>query len=776
MRPLTPADPAAVGGHRLLGRLGSGGMGTVYLGRSPAGALLAVKVIRADHAADPAFRARFRREAEAAARLSGRWLVPVVAADPEAREPWLATLFVPGPSLAEAVAGYGPLPAASVRTLGVRLAEALEGVHAAGLVHRDVKPGNVLLAPDGPRLIDFGIARAAGATTLTAAGSVVGTPGYLPPEQARAGGPAPGPAGDVFSLGCVLVYAATGRGPFGGGHPAAVVFRTVHDPPDLLGVPAELLEPLSACLAKDPTDRPAPARLRTLLGDGPADGRDGPGHDAPGTDGSGADGSGADGSGAPRSGADGRGPGPTGSGAGEGADWLPAPLPRLIAERSTRALELPVPEPTRVDRPGADGAAGAADGGAGPSRGFLTRRRLLAAGGALVAVAPPLAWLAARDPGGRSAHPAASGGGPPTFTVGLQADLTGSGRALGQAYERGVRLAVEAHNARPGIPFGLALRTADDGGDPARAAGTAGQLIADASVVALIGPTSEAAVPAVAGACLAADLALLLVSAHSGQAGPTPWRTLCDTRADADGIGLPVLHYLSRVRPVTRTGVVEDGAPGGGTGGGDRQLTRVLRQTPPSQGSTSVHRIPPGSSDFAAAVGALAAADARAAVFSGSSPERAGRFARALADGGFQGPRLATGEVMEPAFLAAAGPAAEGWLFSTYFADPADVPAAAGFVAAHRSAYGGPPARWAVEAYDAVGLLAAALGALEGEGRDRPGLSRRVFRTAHQGLAKPLAFDATTHRLAGQRTAHLHQVRAGAFRYLGPYQDVTSTS
>lgn len=352
MRPLTPADPAAVGGHRLLGRLGSGGMGTVYLGRSPAGALLAVKVIRADHAADPAFRARFRREAEAAARLSGRWLVPVVAADPEAREPWLATPFVPGPSLAEAVAGYGPLPAASVRTLGVRLAEALEGVHAAGLVHRDVKPGNVLLAPDGPRLIDFGIARAVGATTLTAAGSVVGTPGYLPPEQARAGGPAPGPAGDVFSLGCVLVYAATGRGPFGGGHPAAVVFRTVHDPPDLLGVPAELLEPLSACLAKDPTDRPAPARLRTLLGDGPADGRDGPGHDTPGTDGSGA----------PRSGADGRGPGPTGSGTGEGADWLPAPLPRLIAERSTRALELPVPEPTRVDRPGADGAAGAADG------------------------------------------------------------------------------------------------------------------------------------------------------------------------------------------------------------------------------------------------------------------------------------------------------------------------------------------------------------------------------------------------------------------------------
>ncbi|MGT2526689.1 serine/threonine-protein kinase [Streptomyces nojiriensis] len=176
MRPLLPADPAAIGGNRLLGRLGSGGMGTVYLGRSPAGTLVAVKVIRADHGADPAFRARFRREAEAAAGLTGRWVVPVIAADPEAREPWLATPFVPGPSLSEAVSGYGALPARSVRILGARLAEALAEVHAAGLVHRDVKPGNVLLAPDGPRLIDFGIARAAGATTLTAADAVVGTP------------------------------------------------------------------------------------------------------------------------------------------------------------------------------------------------------------------------------------------------------------------------------------------------------------------------------------------------------------------------------------------------------------------------------------------------------------------------------------------------------------------------------------------------------------------------------------------------------------------------
>ncbi|WP_146065952.1 serine/threonine-protein kinase, partial [Streptomyces sp. SM13] len=263
MRPLTSEDPRTVGPYRALVRLGAGGMGVVYLARSAGGALAAVKVIRAEHAADPGFRARFRREAEAAARITGPWVVPVLGADTEAREPWLATAFVPGPSLAEVVGAGGPLPTTSVRALGSRLAAALVAVHEAGLIHRDVKPGNVLLALDGPRLIDFGIARHEGATALTTSGAVIGTPGYLAPEQASA---APlGPPCDVFSLGCVLGYAATGRPPFGAGGGAGALFRTIHEEPDLTGVPPGLSPLIAACLAKDPAARPTASRVRDAL-------------------------------------------------------------------------------------------------------------------------------------------------------------------------------------------------------------------------------------------------------------------------------------------------------------------------------------------------------------------------------------------------------------------------------------------------------------------------------------------------------------------------------
>ena len=260
---LLPTDPEWVGPYRLLGRLGAGGMGEVYLARSPGGRLVAVKIIRPELAADRGFRARFAREAAAARTVSGVFTAPVVDADTEAPRPWLATAYVPGPSLAEAVAQRGPLPPGVVLTLGAGLAEGLQAIHAAGLVHRDLKPSNVLLADDGPRVIDFGIARAADVSELTQTGMILGSPGFLSPEQAEGG--AVGPPSDVFSLGSVLNFAASGAGPFGVGSVASLVYRVVNREPNLSGVPEQLRPLIQRCLAKDPARRPTAGELLALF-------------------------------------------------------------------------------------------------------------------------------------------------------------------------------------------------------------------------------------------------------------------------------------------------------------------------------------------------------------------------------------------------------------------------------------------------------------------------------------------------------------------------------
>ncbi|MBX6390944.1 MAG: serine/threonine protein kinase [Frankia sp.] len=259
MRPLGPGDPEAVGPYPLLGRIGDGGMGRVYLARSPAGRFVAVKVVHTDLADDPFFRDRFRHEVAAARRVSGAFTAPVIDADPDAPVPWLATLYVPGPSLAEVVETTGPLPVGACLRLGAGMLEAVVSIHRAGIAHRDIKPSNVLLAADGPRLIDFGIARAADRTALTRYGDVFGTPAFMSPEQAA--GADAGTASDVFSLAAVLVFAATGTGPFGDGDPPALLYRVVHHEPDLAALPAELAALARPCLAKDPADRPAPAAL-----------------------------------------------------------------------------------------------------------------------------------------------------------------------------------------------------------------------------------------------------------------------------------------------------------------------------------------------------------------------------------------------------------------------------------------------------------------------------------------------------------------------------------
>ena len=264
MKPLQSGDPRRVGRYQLLGRLGAGGMGQVFLGQSPGGRLVAVKLIRADLAADREFRARFAREVAAARHVSGMFTAAVVDADPEAPQPWLVTAYVAGPSLADAVGGQGPLPLDSVLTLAAGLAEGLGAIHAEGMVHRDLKPSNVLLASDGPRIIDFGITRAADATALTRANFVVGSPGFMSPEQAR--GEEAGPASDIFSLGAVLTFAAAGEGPFGSGAATELLYRVVHDLPDTRQLPGRIRPLVEWCLAKDPRWRPTTDQLLSEVG------------------------------------------------------------------------------------------------------------------------------------------------------------------------------------------------------------------------------------------------------------------------------------------------------------------------------------------------------------------------------------------------------------------------------------------------------------------------------------------------------------------------------
>ncbi|WP_245659914.1 serine/threonine-protein kinase [Nocardia gamkensis] len=262
MQPLGMNDPARIGDYRLLGVLGVGGMGRVYLGRNAGGRTVAVKVIRPDMI-DAEFRTRFRREVAAARRVGGRFTAPVLDADVDADPPWLATGYVAGFSLADAVDRYGPFTEHALLVLAHGLIEALTAVHGAGVVHRDLKPSNVLLALDGPKVIDFGIARAVDDSQLTTTGKVIGSPGFMCPEQVT--GDPVGPPADVFALGGILVFAATGHGPFGVGDTVQMLWRVVYEEPQLDDVPQRLRPLVSACLTKDAVARPTPDQLLTQL-------------------------------------------------------------------------------------------------------------------------------------------------------------------------------------------------------------------------------------------------------------------------------------------------------------------------------------------------------------------------------------------------------------------------------------------------------------------------------------------------------------------------------
>ncbi|MFB6621522.1 bifunctional serine/threonine-protein kinase/ABC transporter substrate-binding protein [Streptomyces sp. NPDC056374] len=717
MQPLRKADPSAIAGYRLLGRLGAGGMGVVYLARSGGGALAALKLIRAEHAADPGFRERFRREAAAAERITGRWVVRVLGADPEAREPWLATEFVPGPSLAEAVALHGALPEPTVRALGARLASALGDMHEAGLVHRDVKPGNVLLALDGPRLIDFGIARSAGATALTATGAMIGTPGFLAPEQARAAGAGEvGPASDVFSLGCVLAYTLTGERPFGTGAVAAVVYRTVHEDPDLDGVPAPLLPLVSACLAKNPADRPTAAEVRAALG-----GADGP-----------------------------------------AGDWLPPGLPALIAQRSSRVLDLPVAEPTLLVNPG-------------QSRGLSRRRLLVAGSAAAVAGAGGLtAWLLNRTPAGTGTG--GTGGPLATYTIGVLTDLSGPSKADGRGQERGIRLAVEEFNARRDRPFDVRLRVEDDAGKPDRAKAAALALAEVPGLVAVLGPTlTPTAVAAgdelgVRGVPLASVVADVPAGQMRGQETKT---TYIQPRTIHDMMMVAFSRYLSEHGAV-RTAVVEDRA------GGEYTWFAVknMKEYPPSGdkgGVVTSHAVEADSEDFGPAVRAALATDPQGVMYLGTSPRRAALCARALRDQGYRGPRGSVEHVLRPEFLTLAGAAAEGWYFGTGYVDPDGIPKAKRFAAAYRSRWGlagtATVDRFATEAYDLANwaLQAVRVAAANNAESVTAGVRNSLLLTPYSGLVKK--YSAQANKTTALLGLYLWQVKSGVPRFLGLFDE-----
>ncbi|MCG7528975.1 serine/threonine protein kinase, partial [Streptomyces sp. OfavH-34-F] len=270
IKPLTPSDPARIGPYLLLGRLGAGGMGRVYLARADGGRTVAVKVVHAEHVADPQFRARFRREVDAARRVGERHTAPVLDAAPDAEFPWVATGYVPGLSLEQVVRGHGALPADAVRALATGLLHALKDIHAAKIVHRDLKPSNVMLTMEGPKVIDFGIARAVGTTVeslLTSTGMMIGSPGFMAPEQVR--GESAVPKSDVFTLGCVLTYAATGTLPFGHGasNQHAIMYKIAEAEPDLKRVKdADLKALIARLLTKSIDERPSVDELLAELG------------------------------------------------------------------------------------------------------------------------------------------------------------------------------------------------------------------------------------------------------------------------------------------------------------------------------------------------------------------------------------------------------------------------------------------------------------------------------------------------------------------------------
>ncbi|QJT01330.1 ABC transporter substrate-binding protein [Streptomyces asoensis] len=737
MEPLRTGDPSRIGRYRLLRRLGAGGMGVVFLARAPGGAIAAVKTVRSSYADETGFRTRFRREIEAARQVRSPWVVPLLDADADAETPWLATSYVPGPSLAETVDTFGPLSLASVRMLGVRLAEALETVHGAGLVHRDVKPGNVLLAPDGPRLIDFGIARAPEATALTSSGVIVGSPGFLSPEQARARGGEIGPPSDVFSLGCVLAFAATGVRPFGGGGAAGMLLRTVYEEPDPTAVPDSLAPLLRACLAKDPTARPTVAHLRRTLDE-----------EVPETD------------------------------SAERSDWLSAPVTRLINDRAAAVLTLGTIEPTQVSASAStvptvspEAATLTAVTAAPPPARAIGRRGFLRLGstaGVLAAGGGGAWWWSTRpDPG---TTPPAGANPRPALVVAFHGDLTGPRKETGNAQLSGARLAVEQLNAKSAHPFRLKLRTYDDGGDPERADELAVRLAKDADVLAVLGPTTDACFLSSEVTYTKATMPVVSVSVgadtRSRTIGENEFHHSHAALRVADPLlAAPCSRYLGNHVDAQKVFLMDDRAQGDFAWSLCDQTQQALRQ---AGRDATVTRVAAGKIDYASLATAVMSARADAVVFTGDAARAAG-LASALSTARFTGTRMATERAFDPRFLTSAGAAATDWVFATSFTDPTARPTARAFTKAYRARFGTDPGWYAAEAYDAVMFLAQACVKDGSALTERGAIARRMPEITYAGITRTVKYEQGYGY--NHEAMFLFRAADGAFRYLGQYQE-----
>jgi ABC-type branched-subunit amino acid transport system substrate-binding protein/serine/threonine protein kinase len=763
---LAAEDPRQVGRYRVLARLGAGGMGRVFLARSPGGRPVAVKIVRAELAEDPEFRRRFAREVAAARRVNGLFTAGVVDADPEGSPPWLATAYVAGMSLVEAVTAHGPWQESAVRALGVGLAEALEAIHAAGLVHRDLKPSNVLLAPDGPRVIDFGISLAADATALTQTGGAVGTPGFMSPEQLM--GRVVTPASDVFALGAVLAYAATGEGPFGAGAAHAVNFRAAYEPAELTRVPGGLRELLAACLEKETAGRPGVAALLERLGVG------------------------------------------AGGGAAAALDWLPEGVARSVRERTEAALPVTPPSPPTPPSPTVPNAA---NGGAfgpplpppsppqhqpqhqptpptsssgGGRAGGPSRRGLLAAAGGTAAVAGlgalALTLGGGGGEGGDGTSEGSAGstnggdtGGPAspslsaapdaqtrTVRIAVHAPLTGDFEAFGQDQLAAARLAVDEANANGGYPgFHFEIAEADDQGDGEMGTVVAESAIGDPRVLAVLGPALSDMADVVCPLYADAGLACVTPSATNSTLTEQGYGTFLRAVPDDRQSGEAIADLLAELEAGEVMVIDDSSSYSVGVADAVQQRLEEL----------GISHIRNGVPDAATGMDGIArdVVDSRAgAVAFLGYYDQAADLAGALVERGFSGPRVSGDAVMDPTLTDLGGDPVEGWYVVSSGFDVTDSAPGRAFLRRLEEDYGRGPSTYAPRAYDVTAMIIETVVAL-GEDADRDTVFAELADARYDGITGEISFDARGEY--GGVGPDLYQVEGGEFAPRGPVED-----